>query len=122
MSGEIQLLIDSIKNVYGNEICNWAVSGCKFDNNEEENIKELLNKISDMCGDESLDKVLKIRGRQCISLDLLGKVKVLQEKSNDVYDFIENLNKEGIPGGEIKIKDNKIIITYPECLCEHAKK
>ncbi len=118
MGNEFKLISKSIIKVYGEEIYNWALSTCKFGNNEEENIKELYNQITNMCGKEALKKILKVRGALDVSIDLLVKLRDLQVSSTDLHSFINKINEANILNSNIEVFDDYLMVKNNKELSE----
>jgi len=85
-------------------------------------IKALLEELSNRCGIETAEKIMRPCGHQCLSDKTIKTVKALYEKSDSVLEFLKLLNDNHIGGGDLHMKDNKIIGVYDMCYCGIPKR
>jgi predicted hydrocarbon binding protein len=67
-------------------------------------------------------KVMEECGRKCISASTLKKAKKISENSKSLEELVEELNKNHVGGGHLKLEGNKIHASYDRCYCGSVKR
>jgi len=123
MSNKAERVLNSIKNSCSNEIYDditlkiGGLSEKPSIAKQGKYIKALLEELSSRCGIETAEKIMRSCGHQCLSDKTIKTVKALYEKSENVPEFLKLLNDNHIGGGNLHMKDNKIIGVYDMCYC-----
>lgn len=83
-------------------------------------VRDIINELEKK--EEGLIKeIMQPCGHKCISKKTINDAKVLFNKAENIEDFLNLLNENGIGGGYLHIKDKKIIGIYDKCYCGMAK-
>ena len=85
-------------------------------------IKVLMSELERTCREETINRVMKSCGRQCIPKSYLSRAKSIFAKSDDIEVFLANLNATRIGGGQLHLRDKKIIGIYDKCYCSLVKR
>ena len=62
-------------------------------------------------------RIMKPCGRQCIPQIFITRAKTIYEESDSIEDFLSRLNKTRIGGGQLHLKDEKVVGIYDKCYC-----
>ena len=124
MANRAERVLESIKNVCGNDIYDTIIA--KFGKISEKPspikqaryIKCTLDEICESLGIDIAKEVMRPCGYCCISDKTIKTAKQLYIKSNkNISVFLERLNKQYIGGGSLYLKDDKIFGIYEKCYC-----
>lgn len=88
----------------------------------ETDIKAIMSELVRTCDEETVARIMKSCGRQCIPKRYISQAKSIFEKSDDIEDFLANLNETRIGGGQLHLRDGKIIGIYDKCYCGLVKR
>jgi hypothetical protein len=84
--------------------------------------KKTMNRLERHVGKEKSVKIMESCGRRCCGSTTRNHVKKIAEESSSVKDFLEKLNRAGIGGGRLILKDKKTIMGgYDHCYCGQVK-
>jgi predicted hydrocarbon binding protein len=81
-------------------------------------IEELHKKTSKNCAQTIMENC----GRMCIGKSTLKRAMELKKTANDLDEFLNKLNKQGIGGGYLQRKGKQIIARYDRCYCGWVSK
>lgn len=72
----------------------------------------------------SVEDTMRKCGGNCLEQSIIDTAKDIYGKAADMEDFLAELNKTGIGGGNLRIDNGKVIAAYKECYCDipHAVK
>ena len=127
MANKAQRILESVKinagtEIYDNIINTYGILEEKASPNKQAKyIQDLLSDLENSCGSETVLKVMKPCGHQCISNTAIMKAKELYSKVESLEDLLKLLNENHIGGGKLHIKDRSIIGVYDSCYCGIAK-
>lgn len=79
-------------------------------------INELLNFAA--ANEISMQSTMRKCGGNCLTKDVKELAKKLYEQSSTIDEFLSGMNESGIGGGNLHIKNNKIIAIYKNCYCD----
>lgn len=116
MPTRIERIFESIKDNAGNDVYERIK-----ETGEENDVKAMISELENTYGADVVTRVMKPCGSQCISNNMIALAKTSYEKSENIYDFLRLLNEQRIGGGELHIRDGKIIGIYDKCYCGLAK-
>jgi predicted ArsR family transcriptional regulator len=85
-------------------------------------IKNLVDNLTDVVGEETARDVMEACGQQCIGQSLLAKAEKIQTQSRDIDDLLERLNGAHIGGGKLHRDGNVINASYERCYCGSVSK
>jgi len=85
-------------------------------------IKTAIERLAELVGREKTREIMKQCGRRCCGVTTRKKAKKLMQESNSIPELIDKLNKTGIGGGRLQLKDNTITGGYDHCYCGQVKK
>ena len=112
MPGKIDRLLRSVKENAGNDIHEIIRENCG-----ETDIKGITSELVRTCEEEQVARIMKSCGRQCIPKSYLSRAKSIYEVADSIERFLNMLNKTRIGGGQLHLKDTKIIGIYDKCYC-----
>lgn len=81
-------------------------------------IKSLIEGFDTQADENVRTRILEGCGRNCISRNLIARVKKLKDGSKDIGDFLEKLNQTW---KHMKLERGKIYVEYEECYCPLVK-
>ncbi|NHJ02316.1 MAG: hypothetical protein EAX86_09295 [Candidatus Heimdallarchaeota archaeon] len=85
-------------------------------------IKGAIKRLEIELGAENGQKIMESCGRMCCGTTTRKRVKTLMGESNNIPEFLEKLNKNGIGGGRLLLKDAHTITGgYNKCYCGQVK-
>ena len=117
MPNRIQRILESIKANAGIEIYKRVKETCG-----ESDVKAVLAQLESTCEEKTVAQIMKPCGQQCIPKSNITLAKSVYSKAESIEDFLSMLNKTRIGGGNLLMKDGKIIGIYEKCYCGLAKK
>lgn len=85
-------------------------------------MKGLLESIENNQGEEASTKVMRACGYQCIDDGIINSAKRIYDQNVDMDVFIEELNQQGIGGGNSIRDGNKLRASYNQCYCNISEK
>jgi predicted ArsR family transcriptional regulator len=83
--------------------------------------KQLVDMIVASSGEDAAERVMRTCGHQCTSTSLVERARKLHSLSTSIDEFLRLLNEEHIGGGQLHLRDGKIIGVYNTCYCGLAK-
>ncbi len=85
-------------------------------------LRKAVERLEELVGKETTRKIMENCGRQCCGQTYRKRAQHLMSESKSMEEFIENLNRNRIGGGRLKLKDeNTITGGYDHCYCEQVK-
>lgn len=84
--------------------------------------KTAIERLDELVGREKTREIMKQCGRRCCGVTTRKKAKKLMQESTSIPELIDKLNKTGIGGGRLQLKDNTITGGYDHCYCGQVKK
>ena len=117
MASRIERILESIKANAGDDIYEKISETCG-----KNDVKAIISELEKACGSVVVATVMKPCGSQCIPQGFITRAKAIYSQSQDLNDFLQELNKTRIGGGKLHVKDGKIIGIYEQCYCSLAKK
>lgn len=127
LANKVERILESIKTNIGTDFYNNIIADCGVPDmkatpgKQAKYVKKILDRINETHGEEAAEKVMKPCGYQCISASAIETAKKLYEKSSSIDNFLQLLNERHIGGGQLHIRDGKIIGVYNTCYCGLAK-
>ncbi|HEY95868.1 MAG TPA: hypothetical protein G4O15_13130 [Dehalococcoidia bacterium] len=112
MPTKIERIFKSIDENAGSDIHKIVRKNC-----EETDVKGILSELERTCDEELVARIMKSCGRQCIPKSYITHTKTIYEKSDGIEDFLNELNKTRIGGGQLHLGNRKIIGIYDQCYC-----
>ncbi len=85
-------------------------------------IKNIVDRLTEVAGEEVARKVMENCGRQCIGQSILVKARKIKSYSKDLDDLLVRLNDAHIGGGELYREDRIIHASYKRCFCGSVNK
>lgn len=85
-------------------------------------IKTAIERLEKLVGREKTREIMKQCGKRCCGITTRKKSKKLMQESDTIQEFIDKLNKAGIGGGRLQLKNNAITGGYDHCYCGQVKK
>lgn len=83
---------------------------------------ETMNRLEKEVGKKSAIKIVQSCGRMCCGITSRKRVKQIKSQSKSIKELIDNLNKIGLGGHRLKLKDDKTITGgYNRCYCGQVK-
>lgn len=79
-------------------------------------INELLNFAE--TNEIPMQSTMRKCGGNCLTKDVIELAKKIYEQSSTIDEFLTGMNESGIGGGNLHIKNNKIIAIYKNCYCD----
>ena len=76
-----------------------------------------MSELERTCEEEQVARIMQSCGRQCIPKSYLSRAIVIYKESADIEDFLSRLNTTRIGGGQLRLRDEKIIGIYDRCYC-----
>ncbi len=116
MTTRIDRILNSIKTIAGDNVYRRVAETC-----DTSNVKTMLDLLQNTSGADTVAKVMKPCGSQCISGNTITKSKSIYAGAKNLQDFLERLNERRIGGGHLYLRDGKIIGIYEKCYCGIAK-
>ena len=83
----------------------------------ETDIISIMSELEKTCEEGIVAQIMKSCGQQCIPRSYISRVKTIYEKSDSIEDFLNKLNETRIGGGQLHLRDKKIIGIYDKCYC-----
>ena len=80
-------------------------------------IKSIMSELQKTCEEDIIARTMKHCGRQCIPKSYITRAKTIYGESDSMDDFLEKLNETRIGGGQLHLKDGKLIGIYDKCYC-----
>lgn len=117
MPGKIDRIFRSIEENAGDNVCKAVKQNC-----DETDIKNILSEIGKTCDEQVVVRVMKSCGRQCIPKSYISRAISIYDGSDGIEDFLRRLNPTRIGGGQLHLRDGKIIGIYDKCYCGLVKK
>lgn len=117
MSNRIERILKSIRDNAGIDIHKRVIEACG-----ESDVKAILDQLESTCEETIVAQIMTPCGRQCIPESYIKRAKTIYSKAESIEDFLDLLNGTRIGGGNLHIKDGKIIGTYDKCYCGLANK
>lgn len=124
MANRAERVLESIKNVCGNDIYDTIIAEFGKISEKPSPIKQAryikctLDEICETQGIDIAKKVMRPCGYCCISDKTIKTAKQLYKESNkDIPVFLELLNHQYIGGGSLYLKYDKIFGIYKKCYC-----
>lgn len=127
MATKVDRILENIRATAGTASYNSIVAACgpldpkTTPNKQAKYAKEVVDKILEISGEDVAKRVMRPCGHECISNSLVEKAKRLHSRASSTNDFLRLLNEEHIGGGQLHLKDGKIIGVYNTCYCGLAK-
>lgn len=85
-------------------------------------IKGAIERLEGLVGEEKSKKILERCGRKCCGPTTRKRAKELKKETKSIEEFINRLNKVGIGGGRLHLRDkNTITGGYDHCYCGQVK-
>jgi predicted ArsR family transcriptional regulator len=85
-------------------------------------VKRLIARLEERVGREKTISIMQKCGLMCCGVTSRKRVKQLMSESGSVEELVEKLNKTGLGGGRLKMKDeNTIAGGYDRCYCGLVK-
>ncbi len=117
MPSKIDRIFRSIDENAGNAICGIIRENCG-----ETDIKRIMTELVRICNEEQVTRIMQSCGRQCIPKSYISRAKAIYEESDGMDEFLGKLNKMRIGGGQLHLRDGKIVGIYDRCYCGLVKK
>jgi predicted hydrocarbon binding protein len=117
MPGKIDRILQSIEENAGRELYKTI-----REKNNITNIKVLMSELEKTCEEEMVARIMIPCGRQCIPKSYISRAKFIYKESDGIEDFLGRLNRTRIGGGQLHLRDKKIIGIYDKCYCGLVKK
>ena len=117
MPTRIDRIFRSIEENAGNDVYKTVKENC-----EKTDIKANLSELEKACEEEMVARIMKPCGRQCIPQIFITRAKTIYEESDSIEDFLSRLNETRIGGGQLHLRDKKIVGIYDKCYCGLVKK
>ncbi|MDD5190811.1 MAG: hypothetical protein PHE50_07200 [Dehalococcoidales bacterium] len=116
MTTRIERILNSIKINAGDDVYERVVKTSGVSD-----VKTILDILEEVSGAETVSRVMRPCGYQCISAATILRAKAIHNKSTDLPEFLRLLNDQRIGGGKLHIRDGNIIGIYEKCYCGIAK-
>jgi predicted hydrocarbon binding protein len=117
MPGKIDRIYRNIEESAGSDVSKTLRENCG-----ETDIKAIMSELERTCDEETVARIMKSCGRQCIPKSYLSRAISIYKESDGIEDFLVNLNETRIGGGQLHLRDGKIIGIYDQCYCGLVKK
>jgi predicted hydrocarbon binding protein len=85
-------------------------------------MKCLMDNFERQFSEDVRIKVLENCGRRCIGATTIKKAKGIKRNTKSLAELIDDLNKQHIGGGKLKLENNKINVEYGKCYCGMVSK
>lgn len=86
-------------------------------------IQGAVERLETLVGEKTAMKIMENCGRKCCGPTSRAHAKKILSRSQSIEEFIEQLNKKGIGGGRLTLKDETTITGgYDVCYCGQVKK
>jgi predicted hydrocarbon binding protein len=85
-------------------------------------LNKVMMNIEDKIGSNQLRMIMEKCGMECIGKSVLEKAKNIYKKNSSIDTFIDELNKNHIGGGYLKLNGNIIEAVYDKCYCGSVSK
>lgn len=86
-------------------------------------IREVMARMQNILDIELCLEIMESCGLKCCGKTTREHARKAKQESKDIQDFIQRLNKIGIGGGRLQLKDkNTIVGGYDKCYCGQVKK
>jgi predicted ArsR family transcriptional regulator len=83
---------------------------------------ETIKRLEKEVGEKSAVKIMQSCGRMCCGMTSRKRVKQIMSQSKSIKELIDNLNKIGLGGRRLALKDeNTITGGYNRCYCGQVK-
>lgn len=79
-------------------------------------INELLNFVE--TNEIPMQDAMRKCGCNCLAKDAVELAKKIYENSSTIDEFLSGMNESGMGGGNLHMKNKKIIATYKNCYCD----
>lgn len=79
-------------------------------------INELLNFAKE--NEISMQSTMRKCGGSCLTKDVIVLVRKIYEQSSTIDELLAGMNESGIGGGNLHLKNNKIVAIYKSCYCD----
>ena len=112
MVRKIDRIFRSIEENAGNDVYKAFKHNC-----DETDIRSILAEMEKTCDEEVIARIMESCGRQCIPKSYISRAKSLNDTTDNIEDFLEKLNETRIGGGQLHLRDGKIIGVYDKCYC-----
>ena len=117
MPGKIERIFRSIEENAGNDVYEVVKQQC-----DETDIQSIMFELGRTCEEEQVARIMKSCDRQCIPKSYITRAKIIYKKSVSIKGFLNKLNQTRIGGGQLHLRDGKIIGIYDKCYCGLVKK
>ena len=107
MPGKIDRLFRNIEENVGSDIFATIKENCR-----ETDIVTIMSELERTCEKKKIARIMKSCGQQCIPKSYISRAVSIYEESNDIEDFLCRLNPTRIGGGQLHLRDGKIIAIY----------
>lgn len=84
-------------------------------------IKTAIERLEALVGRDKTREIMKQCGRRCCGVTTRKKAKKWMQESSSIQEFIDKLNKGGIGGGRLQLKNNTVTGGYDHCYCGQVK-
>jgi predicted ArsR family transcriptional regulator len=124
----IDRFADCLKPFAKQEKISKLVEGCgRTDSSSSplrkaEFMKSIIDNLERQFPEDVRVKVLENCGRRCIGASTIEKAKRIRRNTGDLIELIDDLNKQHIGGGRLRLEDNKVSVEYVKCYCGMVSK
>jgi predicted hydrocarbon binding protein len=86
-------------------------------------IQHAVERLETLVGEKTAIKIMENCGRKCCGPTSRARAQEIMSRSKSIEEFIEQLNKKGLGGGRLTLKDETTIRGgYDVCYCGQVKK
>ena len=112
MPSKIDRIFRNIKENVGVDVYTAIRENCK-----DTDIKSIVSEMDRACEKEKVVCIMKSCGKQCIPKSYVSRAISIYNESDGIEDFLHRLNPTRIGGGQLHLRDGKIIGIYDKCYC-----
>lgn len=112
MLTKIDRIFKSIDENAGHDTYKFVRENCS-----ETDIKAIMTELARRYDEETVARIMKPCGRQCIPKVFISRAISIYNESDGIEDFLHRLNLTRIGGGQLHLRNGKIIGIYDKCYC-----